>query len=74
MLICAQKTFLIIINFENSSGDSYFCEFFDESKVQKNSIYLKYIFCNIKNVFTVTFDQCNVSLLIENIDLFKKII
>jgi len=26
-------------------------------KVQKNSIYLREIFCNIINVFTVTFDQ-----------------
>ncbi len=41
-----------------------FSGFFDEQKVQKNSIYLKYkSFCNIINVITVIFDQFNVSLL-----------
>ncbi len=29
-------------------------------------------FCNITNVFTVTFDQFNVSLLNKNMILFKK--
>ncbi len=29
-------------------------------------------FCNIINVFTVTFDQFNASLLNKNINLFKK--
>ncbi len=40
--------FLIIINFENSYAASYICEnrdnffprFFEEQKIQKNSIYL----------------------------------
>ncbi len=30
---------------------------------EKNSIYLKQIFCNIIIVFTVTFDQFNASLI-----------
>ncbi len=34
---------------------------FDEYKVQKNSIYLKYKIFNIINVLLVTFDQFNVS-------------
>ncbi len=45
MLICCFKTFLIIINAENSSAASYFyrshetfSEFFDEYEFQKNSI------------------------------------
>ncbi len=40
----------------------------------KNSICLKYkIVCNIINVFTVTFDQFNVSLQNQSINFFKKI-
>ncbi len=35
------------------------------------SIYLKY-FCNIKNVFTVTFDQINAFLLNKSINFFPK--
>ncbi len=42
---------------------------FDEKKVQKNSIYV--IFCNIINVFTVTFDHFNSLLLNKNINVFK---
>jgi len=34
--------------------DTFFQGFFDEQEVQKNSIYLKYIF--YVKVFTVTFD------------------
>ncbi len=30
------------------------------------------IFCNITNVFTVTFDQLNASLLNQSIHFFKK--
>ncbi len=37
----------------------YFSGFTDEEKAQKNSVY----FCNIINVFTVTFDQFNASLM-----------
>ncbi len=44
-----------------------FSGYFHEYKVQKNSIYLKYIFCNIINVFTVIFDQMNESLLNKSI-------
>jgi len=36
----------------------YLSGFFDEYKVQKNRV----IFCDIINVFTVTFDQFNASL------------
>ncbi len=39
-----------------------FLGFIDEYKLQKNSIYLKYFFCKIINVFTLFFDQFNVSL------------
>ncbi len=56
ILICwftAQETFQIIINVENSCAASYFLFQF-----QKNSIYLK-SFCNIINVFTVSFEQFN---------------
>jgi len=35
----AQKTFIIIINIEIYL---FFSRFFDEKKIQKNSIYLKY--------------------------------
>ncbi len=56
-----------------SCAASYFCGnrdtfdfsgFFDELKVQKNSIYFEIeIICNIINLFTVTFDQFNASLM-----------
>ncbi len=56
-------------NAENSCAAQRFCgnrdSFFldtDEYNVQKN------IFCNIINVFTVTFDQFNVSLLNKSIN------
>ncbi len=39
-------------------------------KVQKNSIDLEYIyFLKIINIFTVTFDQCNISLLQTSINI-----
>ncbi len=45
----------------------------NELKVQKNSSYLKYKSNNIIiNVFTVTFEQFNASLLNKSIHLFKK--
>ncbi len=68
-------TFLIIIHFENSCAASFFfLGFSDEEKVQKNSIYFFEIeiFCNVIHVFTLTVDQCNLSLLIENIIFFSK--
>ncbi len=40
----------------------FFSGFFDEQKVQKNSVYLKQKTCNIINIFTVIFDQFNASL------------
>ncbi len=43
--------------------------FFDDKKVKKSSI-----FCNIKNVFTVTFNQFNVTLLNKSIDFFQTIV
>ncbi len=47
-------------------------EFLSEYKVQKNIIYFKIIFVSLfMNVFTVTFDQFNASLLNKSID-FKK--
>ncbi len=45
---------------------------FFEYKVQKNSVYLKYDFCNIINVFTVTFDWLNASLLNKIINFFQE--
>ncbi len=39
---------------------------------RKKKIYLKYILCNIINVFTVTFNQFNASLLNKSINFFKK--
>ncbi len=41
--------------------------FFDEYKVQKNSIYFKYSLNNVK-VATVTFDQIKASLLNKRFD------
>ncbi len=37
----------------------------------KNSIFKTEIFCNNSNAFTVSFDQCNASLLNESINLLK---
>ncbi len=44
--------------------------FFDEQKVQKNSVYWKHIL--LHNVFTDTFDQFNTSLLNRSMNLFKR--
>ncbi len=57
---------LCCLIFYLSFGDKFFPGFFDEWKVQKNSIYLKYK--DIINVFTATFDQFNASLLNKNVD------
>ncbi len=72
----------IIINVKNSCAASYFggnCDIvlfsglINELKVQKNSNYLKYKSYNIIiNVFIVTFEQFNASLLNKSIHLFKK--
>ncbi len=40
-------------------------------KVQENNIYLKCNFCNVVNLFTVTFDQFNRSLLSKSINFFS---
>ncbi len=48
----------------------FFSEFFDEKKVQKNSIFFNRNFCSIIDVFTATFDQFNASLLNKSIHLF----
>ncbi len=48
----------------------FFSELFDENKVQKNSIWNINIFCNILNVFNVTFEQCNASLLNKCINFY----
>ncbi len=68
--------FLIIINVENSCDASHFCEklwylflrFFDEQKEQH---LFEIISCNSINVFTVTFDQFNASLLKKSTNSFK---
>jgi len=39
---------------------------------QDQKIYLKTLFCNILNVYTVTFDQFSPSLLSKSIAFFKK--
>ncbi len=44
------------------NGQDFFSISFNEFNIQNNSIYMKQIFCNIINVFTVTFDKLNVSL------------
>ncbi len=63
----AQETFLIIINVKNNCAASYFCGNCDafyfqdlhmNRKFKRTSfIWNRIIFCNIINVFTVTFDQ-----------------
>ncbi len=76
ILICwfaAQKTFLIIINAENSCAAEnfggnrytfYFSGFFDERKSSKVQHLSEIeIFCNIISVFTFTFDLLNAFLL-----------
>ncbi len=44
--------------------------FFNEYKVQNKSIYLKKVFFNIINVFTISFDQFNASKLNKIIALY----
>ncbi len=62
MLIWCLKTFLIILNALNIFGgnnNTSFLEFLDKLEVQNNL----FQFCNIRNVFTVTFKQFNAFLL-----------
>ncbi len=40
----------------------------------KGKLYLKQIFFNITNVFTITFDQFNASFLNKSINLFQNIL
>ncbi len=76
ILICwfdAQETFLIIINAEKVCCLIFLWILwyvFQHSLInRKNSIYLKKKYFVI-NIFTVTFDQFDVSLLNKNINLF----
>ncbi len=72
------KTLIIIINVENSCAASYFCGFFffmilwwiGNSK--EHYLFKVEVFYKILNVFTVTFDQFNVSLLNKIIISFKQ--
>ncbi len=41
-------------------------------KCDKKHLFKIEIFCNIRNVFTVTFDQFNTSLLSKSINFFQK--
>ncbi len=82
ILICwfaAQETFLIIINVENSCAvifmwkpwyNSFRILWIENSKEQ--SLFEIEIICNNINVFTVTFDQFNASLLNKSNNIFKK--
>ncbi len=64
--LAAQETFLIIINAENSCAAQYFCG-------NRDIFYFSGYFCNIINVFTVTFDQFNASLINKSINFLKKV-
>ncbi len=50
----------------------HFSEYLDEYEVQKSRIFGIEIFCNIINIFTVTFDQFKNSCLNKSINFFKK--
>jgi len=52
---------VVLHNIFYENCDTFFGEFFSEWKVPKNRIFEIEIFCNIINIFTVTF------LLIQNI-------
>jgi len=77
--IAAQETFHIITNVKKQQQKKktvVLLNIFVETemhffKVQKKSIYLE-IFCNIINIFNVTFDQFIESLWNKSINLFKK--
>ncbi len=60
--------FLVIVTSEIIYADFWNCIFFRilwwiESKKKKQDLFEIEIFCNIANVFTVTFDNFNASLL-----------
>ncbi len=67
MLICCSRNISIIINVESSCAASYFCGL-------KVHLFEIQMFCNIINVFKVTFENFNVSLLNKSINFFKKIL
>jgi len=58
-----------MINVENSFAGQSFCGIHLYLKKNKQTF-----FCNILNMFTVTLDQLNVSMLNTNINLFFFII
>ncbi len=78
ILICwfaAQETFLIIINAEIRFAAQYFCGngdklHFHESSKEQHLFEIE-IFSNIINVFAVTFDQFNASLMNKSINFFR---
>ncbi len=65
-----QETFLIIINAENC----LYCLIFlwKQTESPKQHLFTIEIFCNLINVFTVTFDQFNASLLNKGYNLTTK--
>ncbi len=62
------KTVLLI---EFVESLNFFLQFFDEQNVQNKYLFKVEIFSYIINVFTVTFDELNVSLL-NKINLYNK--
>ncbi len=74
LIYCSRN---VIINVENSCAASCFCEnrykLFQESDEQISKEQLKNSnLSKIKNVFTVTFDQFNASLMTRSTHFFKK--
>lgn len=78
MLICCSITFkylyiqiifLIEVNIFVETVIHYF-----HHSLMKGKLYLKQIFFNITNVFTITFDQFNASFLNKSINLFQNIL
>jgi len=61
-----------IINAENSCIQLFFSGFFDEYKVQKTEFIWNTILCYIINLFSVTFDKFNSSLMNKSIDYFPQ--
>jgi len=55
-------------------GMILFQDFFDEQKVQKNHLFEIEIFYKIINVFTVTFDLFNASLMNKSIHFWPKLL
>ncbi len=78
ILICwsaAQETFIFVINvgksFHKNIKQYNYDHFCFRFQVHKNSIWFKYNFCNIINVFTVIFMQINVPLLYKSTNFSK---